>query len=238
MKKLLISWFLIISLILCAASCEDSADQGGSQGAEQGSGSENSGDAPDGSGGETASPDEGGSDDGDEGAEKSVYELLTKLAKKEYSSIKLEIRTGEGSRELLASYTLTDDEVTYSVERFNLLPDLFSQGGSPDYKTTATGSCKIENGQITEFDGEEVALPEYEVLKGQFNFDKDNFKAPLDAEGIFQAEVISAAALLGEERKASDMKVTAEYSAEALKVITVSYKTEGSSVTARYEFTE
>ena len=36
MKKLLISWFLIISLVLCAASCEDGIDQGGSQGAEQG----------------------------------------------------------------------------------------------------------------------------------------------------------------------------------------------------------
>ena len=93
------------------------------------------------------------------------YDKLDDFADLNYQQIKLTIVTVTGDIQLSANYTLTQSNVSYSVEQLNMLPSNGDLTGiSPEYKTTHTGFAKIVDGKVTELDGEEVNLPTYEFV--------------------------------------------------------------------------
>ena len=214
MKKIIISIFLILAILMTFIACDDKGDNHNKDG---GSNPEQSVPTP--------------------GTEKTMYDILNELASKSYSKVKLNVSTVTGEVELNAAYTLTNSEVTYSVEQLNLLPsDGNIENVSPDYKVTLTGSTTIENGKVVNFDGEAVSLPSYDELKGAFNFKESNFKNIQKEGGKFIAEVIDASGFLGIEKNINNMKIVVEHGDVAIQKITITYNTTNSAVTTVYEF--
>lgn len=232
MKKLLISVILILTLLGCTVACntphpDTEDDPVSSGGAGESSPFPESNVTTD----ETSEPGESEEPLG------SVYELLSKLSAQSYSKVNLDITTVTGDITLNAGYILTEKNITYSIERLNMLPtDGTLDNALPDYKKTITGTAVVENGVITSFDGEAVTLPTYDELKGAFHFSESNFQNVIEGEGTFAAHVVSPLDLLGTERELSDMEIYVEYDSTSLRKVTISYKTAGSVVTVRYDF--
>lgn len=169
--------------------------------------------------------------------EKTVYDTLNELSKQNYSKILLNITTLTGDIELGANYVLKATNITYSIEQLNLLPtDGDLSNTSSNYKSTIQGTATVENGKVTKLDNVEVDIPEYDELKGAFEFKDSYFKNIQKENGKFSADVISVAEFLGNNRDISNMKVIVEYNSSAFQKITITYKTTNSTVTTVYEF--
>ena len=167
----------------------------------------------------------------------SVYEVLQILANKDYSAVKIDVVTKTNFAELSASYTLKKGSVTYSVEQLNELSASENTSALPsDYKTTVTGSAKIENGKVVSLDGADVTLPSYDELKGSFRFAEENFKNVVEGEKTFSADVVSPSAFYGATVNVIDLKVSVAYSESALTEIVISYRTVGAKVETVYTF--
>ena len=169
---------------------------------------------------------------------KTVYDLLDDLADKEYSSIKTDIVTTTDFAELSCNYVLTQGFVTYSVEKLNLLSlDGNITDLSSDYKTTVSGYAQIKNGQVVEFDGDkDVEFPSYNEIKGNFNFDKSNFKNVVEGNNSFEADVIFPSKFYGADVDMSNLKVKVDYTETSLIEITISYSTTNATVVTVYAF--
>ncbi len=169
--------------------------------------------------------------------QKTVYDVLNGFTKQSYKKIQLDITTLTGDIKLEANYTLMANKVEYSIEQLNLLP---SDGNlnniSPNYKTTIQGSAIIENGKVTKLDDKAVNLPEYDELKGAFDFKESSFKNIQVDNGKFAADVINASAFIGTDKTISDMKIVVEYSDTSFQKVTITYKTSNSTVTTVYLF--
>ena len=164
--------------------------------------------------------------------------MLDDLADQDYSNIKIDIVVTTGFAELYSNYTLTQSNVVYSIERLNLLP---SNGNITDlpssYKTTVTGYALIENGQVIELDGnKDVALPSYDELKGNFNFDESNFKNAVVGTNSLEGDVVSPSQFYGADVDMSNLKVKVEYTETSLTKLTISYSTTNASVQTVYVF--
>ena len=169
--------------------------------------------------------------------ETTVYDTLNKLSKQSYNKIKLNITTLTGDIELKADYALTASKVEYSIEQLNLLPSDGNLGGvSSNYKTTNQGSATVENGKVTKLDDEAINLPEYDELKGAFDFKESYFKNIQTESGKFTADVVNVSAFIGTDKSISDMKIAAEYSDAAFQKMTITYKTSKSTITFVYVF--
>ena len=170
---------------------------------------------------------------------KTVWDTLQELSKKSYSKVTLDITTVTGDIELNASYSLTNKNVTYSVEQLNLLPpngDLTNV--SPNCKVTLSGTAIIKNGKVEKIDGEAVTLPSYDELKGAFNFQQSNFKNVKTEKGKLTADVSSVSGFMGNSQNWSNMKIVVTYSDTALQKLEITYNTKNSTVTTVYEFTK
>ena len=168
---------------------------------------------------------------------KTVWETLQELSQKQYSKVKLDIKTVTGDMELNASYVLTNDNVTYSVEQFNLLPtDGNLANVSQNHKITLTGTATIQGGKVEKIDGENVTLPSVDELKGVFHFTETNFKNVKTENGKLIADVNSASAFMGASQNLSNMKIVVTYNDTALQKLEITYNTTNSTVTTVYEF--
>ena len=168
----------------------------------------------------------------------TICEQLDVFADKSYKSVNLCVVTTTKDDKLQANYVLTQDSVSYSVENLNTLPtngDL--TGISPEYKSTYEGTAKIVGGKITELDGDDVSLPSYDELKGNFNFDESNLTNVVVQGNKLTADAISPASFLGSMVDAQDVKIEVEYTASSLSKVTITYQTAKSTVLIRYEFT-
>lgn len=214
MKKIIISIILMLTLLMSFVAC-DNGDSNGTP-----------------SNGNTTPPVTQPSD-----PEKTVYEVLNGLTNQSYKKIKLDITTLTGDIELKANYTLTANKVDYSIEQLNFLPsDGNLENVSPDYKTAIQGSAIIENGKVTKLDDEAVNLPEYDELKGAFDFKESYFKNIQTESGKFIADVVNASAFIGTDKSISDMKIIVEYNDTTFQKVTITYTTSNSSVTTVYGF--
>ena len=208
MKKIIILLITVAMLLMCMTAC---------------SGSKNPEPTP---GGDTPPP-----------VTQTIYEKLDRFADLNYQQIKLSIITVTGNMELSANYTLKQSNVSYSVEQLNMLPSNGDLTGiSPEYKTTHSGYAKIVDGKVTELDGEEVPLPSYDELKGNFSFAESNFKNVTMQGNSLSADVDSPSSFYGSTVNVQNMKITVEYTATALSKIVITYQTANSTVTTTYEF--
>ena len=170
---------------------------------------------------------------------KTIWETLQELSQQKHSKVKLYIKTVTGDIELNANYTLTNTNVTYSVEQLNLLPpDGDLTNVSQNYKTTLSGTATIKNGKVDKFDGEVVNIPLYDELKGTFNFKESNFKNIKMENGKLIADVTSVSDFMGTSKNLSNMKIVVTYNDTALQKLEITYNTTNSTVTTVYEFTK
>lgn len=178
-------------------------------------------------------------DEPDIPAEETVYTKLNDLSKKTYSRVALNISTTTDGITLGSSYVLMDNYVSYSVEQLNLLPSDGILSGQPSrYKQELSGTARIRDGQIIQFDGDVVYLPSYEELTGGFHYHESYFKNVSDGEGRFEAEVISISGLTGADINVSNAKISVDYNDTSLKRIIISYNTDLSYVNIVYQFTQ
>lgn len=167
----------------------------------------------------------------------SLYDSLNKLCDVNYNKITVDVTSITSDGLLNAEYVLTSNQVTYEIEKFNMLPTDGSFSDVPlDYKTTFSGTAEIENGQVVKLDDAPVTLPSYDTLKGSFNFDEANFTDVITSDGQFDAKVVSPSSFMGATTDVTDMSVTIEYSESAFVKITLSYRTAHSKVTTVYSF--
>lgn len=166
----------------------------------------------------------------------TVYETLSALAEQKYDTVKLTVVTTSGSLTLTSEYTVTDDSITFRVEKANLLPVDGSAPTEENAKTVIEGTATVENGVVTQIDGEAVTLPTYETLVGSFVFEASNFENVVEGEDSFAAEILSVSSFLGVTEMDSNGSITVSYTADALLEMTLSYSTEGATISATYEY--
>ena len=226
MKKILLSIVLLLALVVSIASCNKPSPTPSPQTTP----SENQQTTP------GSQETTGG---GTEQTPKTVYEILQELSQKQYSQVKLNIKTQMDDIELNASYILKNTDVTYSVEQLNLLPpDGDLTNVSPDYKVTLSGTATIKNGKVDKVNGDAVDIPSYNELKGSFNFAESNFKNVKTENGKLTADVSSVSGFMGTVKNLSNMKIVVTYNDTALQKLEITYKTTNSTVTTVYEFTK
>ena len=218
MRKTLLSIVLLLTVIVSIASCSDPNNTPPVK---------------------TTTPSQQTTGDSIEEKPKTVWETLQELSQKQYEKVKLDIKTVTGDIELNASYTLTNSNVTYSVEQLNLLPpDGDLTNVSPNCKVTLSGTATIKNGKIEKIDGETVTLPSYNELKGAFNFKQSNFRNVKTEKGKLTADVSSISGFMGISQNLNNMRIVVTYSDTALQKLEITYKTTNSTVTTIYEFTK
>ena len=171
--------------------------------------------------------------------EKTVYETLNDLSNQNYDKVNLNITTLTNDTKLSAFYVMTADEVSYSIEQLNLLPtDGDFSNLNPSYKSTIKGYATIANGKVVKMDNDNINLPAFEELKGQFIFNENYFTNVIVENGYFSADVTSPSGFLGTNKDVRDMKIVVNYEDSALQKITITYKTSISDVTNEYTFTK
>ena len=164
----------------------------------------------------------------------SVYEVLSSLSEKSYLRVELTVTTKTEFAELSANYVLNQSSVAYRIEQLSTFPN---DGSVPsEYKTTFTGNALVQNGEIVEFDGNDIVLPTYDELSGNFHFEESNFKNVASQNGRLTADVISPSAFYGKTVDMSQMHVEVEYSSTSFHKITLTYRTVSASVTTVYTF--
>ena len=208
MKKIIVLFIIVSMLSMCLTAC---------------------------SGANSPDPTPGGSNSL---GTQAVCELLDALANQEYYDIKIDITVTTDFAQLRSSYALTRNDVSYSIDRLNLFP---SDGNITDlpsnYKTTVSGYAVIENGQVILLDGNsDIELPSYKELKGNFNFDKDNFTNIVVDDNSFEADVISPSQFYGANVDMTDLKVKVEYTESYLENISIFYSTANATVQTVYVF--
>ena len=216
MKKTIITLTILALLLMCMTACT-SIDIGGDTGISSSNG---------GGSNVTNKP--------------TIYDTLAEMVNKDYSKIEIDVVTTTTFAELNSSYILTQDNVAYTIEKLNLLP---SDGNVTDlpsnYKTKVTGYALIQNGQIVEFDGgNDVTIPSYNELKGNFNFDEDNFKNVIVKNDSFKADVVSPARFYGANVNISNLKVEVEHDGTQIRQITIFYILSNAIVETQYKFTK
>ena len=237
MKRILIAIILIMSLLLCFIACnKDTGDGDESDTSDTVESSEvESSDAE-------TSDTESETESEDENTEPPVdtnavlVDKINALIANKPANVALKITTTTGGLSLNAEYTVADTAVTYKVEKYNTLPDLY--GDYDVNKSTLEGSAVIADGVVTEIDGETVEIPEFDTLTGKFTFALSNLTNIQDSFGVFSADVKTPATFLGiAETDATNVKVSVTYTNTAIAAMTVTYKTPASSsVTLAYTF--
>ena len=209
MKKKIASILMILALLMAFVSCN----------------------------GNNGNDTQGGTDTDQTTNTKTVYVRLDALAKKNYSSVYLDITTTTGMLELNSSYEITKESVVYSVERLNTLPsDGNIATADKSYKTTLSGSAVIVDGKVESLDGDPVDIPLYAVLLGSFNFSERYFANVEESDGRFSADVVSPSDFFDTQKAVENMHITVEYNSSSLKSIVITYNTETSDVTIAYQF--
>ena len=164
----------------------------------------------------------------------TACELLSSLAGKSYARVELTVITRTGFAELSAVYTLTQNTVSYSVEQLLPIP---TDGSLPSgYKTTLSGSARVENGTLVELDGSSVTLPTYDELTSGFHFEESNLENVVSQNGLLTADVCSPSAFYGRTVDLTDLKISVEYSETALLKMVLSYRSASADVTTTYAF--
>lgn len=163
----------------------------------------------------------------------SACSLISQLLEKEYRVISFDVNTVESGISLTSSFTVIDTTIYYSVERLGGL----TLEGDEEFITEYKGEAFHENGVVTEINGDEVALPEYEVLIGGLDFDEEYFKNIIANEGSFSADVENLAGFFGADVEGEYGKVIVKYDLGGIDTIEISYQSSTSIVTMKYEFT-
>ena len=178
---------------------------------------------------------ENGTDDKTE--EKTALEKVEEMLKLEYKKTTVNITTVTFGFELTSKYEISEDSVSYYVERLNLLPEDASLSSSdPSYKSTVKGDADIVNGKIVKLDENDVTLPELSELNGEFNLDADNLENVTEEAGRILADVKSAKNFLNKETEAKNMKIEVIFTESEIQSITLKYDLNDSAVQTRYTF--
>ena len=164
----------------------------------------------------------------------SACATLNELSQKENEKVTVEITTVTEDIRLDAIYTITSSKVEYSVDVLNKLS--FDKDAGESYKKTLRGTANVENGVVTDIDGEKVDIPEYNDLRGKFDFDESNFEGATVEGGKLSAKVISPDKFFAGADKISDMSIKVEYSETAIKNIRISYTDGNTAVEMLYKF--
>jgi len=166
----------------------------------------------------------------------AACDTLARLRDMSYSEISLKVTTVTDGTELNASYVVTEDLVEWSAEQLSLIPE--DGTAAPDeFITTLSGTATVKDGRVESISGDPFVAVTGSLTAGGFVFNEANLADYTLSDGVLEAKIISPKAFLLTDAAIGDMTLRAEYSDNALKVITVCYKLGGSSVTARYEFT-
>lgn len=176
-------------------------------------------------------------DDDNPSDTQTVYERLDDMADKSYSSVSVSIVTSTAKAQIFASYVLAQTDISYSIEQINALPtDGVITGTPSNFKTTLSGNAKVVNGKLVSVDGDNVSLPSYNELNGNFNFNEENLKNVVVGNGSLKADVISPSKFYGTSIDANEMSIDVTFSTDSLIRVTVTYKTENASVKTVYDF--
>lgn len=171
--------------------------------------------------------------------EETVYTTLSELAKVPYSQVALSTVIKTADAELTAQYVLTKTTVTYAIEQMSKLPTDGVLNNTPaTSKTVLSGTATVENGKVIALDGTSVELPEYDELKGEFNFKESFFKNVTEAGNKFSADVNNPEKFLNTTKKVENMKIEVEYTSDAITKIVLTYNTENATVTSTYAFSK
>lgn len=171
------------------------------------------------------------------GDDEKVWEVLQQLSEKQYSTVMLKINTITDDIELNANYTLTNNEVVYSIEQMNVISLEGEYIDIPtNAKTTFNGTATIKDGKVDKIDGDTIEIPEYSELKGTFNFNKNNFDNIIIENDMLSADVVLPSGFMGVTVNVNDMRFTVKYEDNSLNQIQIFYDTGNSKIIITYKF--
>lgn len=165
------------------------------------------------------------------------YDEINKLMDKTGDNVTVKVTSNNRGAILNAEYVITADTVRYTVDQLNKLPEDADINKLPGAMSSSySGEARInENGEIVS-DGEQIALPEGEVMSGKLNFNEDNFRNGKRSPTGFEGEVISVSSLMGVKMNVDSMTVKVDYDETAISRIILTYVKDKATVTVTYEF--
>ena len=174
---------------------------------------------------------------GDKTEEANIYTTLNEFTKLPYRKVTLSTVVKTGDTELTAQYVLKKTTVTYAIEQMSQLPtDGVLDNVPTTDKTVLSGTATIKDGKVIALDGAEVNLPQYDELKGAFNFEESFFKNVEETSTSFSADVVSPDKFLNTAKKIENLKIEVKYNTKAITLIVLTYNTANSTVTSTYMF--
>lgn len=168
----------------------------------------------------------------------AYFDQLNGMFEKSYSEISLQITNGvDEETKLTDKFTVRYGEnsatISYSVEEF--LP--LSVESTSALKKTTSGTVLLEDGVVTQIDGETAELPYEELSSVGLNFEKDYFTKIEATNFSFSASVTDPAGFFGTENfSGKDMTIYAVFT-DVYQTIFLSYTaSDGTSVSCSYSF--
>ncbi len=179
-------------------------------------------------------------DNNDEGEKPDVYAQLNELLKNKVDSLSLDVKTENNGVMLEGTYRIDSNKdgsytVTYSYEE-NTEIDL-ENGVFPDETViTVTGVVTVNNGVVTDGDGNVIA-DNVEIGTGLgMNFQEQFFKNVVSDDESFSADVIDSRGFMQSEFAGDELKVSVDFNSEKINQIILSYTQNGTATVYTYVF--
>lgn len=174
-------------------------------------------------------------------AQPTVFETLSLLSKKEYSAVVLEVTAAGENASLSGRYAVTAEDggrrIEYTYDSLATVEETDEGLVFPEEAVvTKSGSMTVKDGAVVSREGDEADLPLGCLTAAGMRFSEENFTAVEEEEGRVFATLTDISAFLG-GLSGTDGRLTAEYSAEGLKTVSVTFTSGGYACSLRYTFT-
>ena len=166
------------------------------------------------------------------------YDQLNALIEEVSKNVTVTVTSTNSGAVLNAVYVITNDRVEYTVDQLAMLPEDADINKLPEsmIETYSGVVLKNGNGDLVDENNVPVALPESDIVSGEFNFSESNFRNGKRSPYGFEGDVISVSALFGIKMSVDSMHVKVDYSDAGITRIAIDYVKDGASVTVTYEF--
>lgn len=158
-----------------------------------------------------------------------VYTTLNTLTAKEYANVTVNVTTSKGGHTLSDAYSISTSDgqstISYTVEELNTF-DLVSGRLPENYKTVKNGVAKVEDGKVTEINGDEVSIEFEKIGTSVFTFKQEYFANVVETtddsgNDIFSADISDIKAFMKAKDECVGAKIVVKYNKTEDKLVSI-----------------
>ena len=166
----------------------------------------------------------------------SVFDKLNRLSSKSYEKLEINVITDLDDCALHSEFVITNDQVTYKVERFAEF--VVGDEVPENIIVSKSGTAMLKNGEVTTSNGDHIGFFGQAAVNGKrFHFAESDFIATSISSGSFMASVKKPSEwFLGNDEPIENVTVEVTFNDEVIETILVCYDYSGMPVQNKYQF--